>query len=45
MGGMFFGNTGRVEAHNAKTGDHMDIEMFAKTWRKKSSIKGCVKDG
>jgi hypothetical protein len=23
----------------------MDIEMIAKSWKKKSSIKGCVKDG
>lgn len=45
MGGMYFENSGRVQGHNAKTGDHMDMEMIPKSWKSKSSIKGCVKDG
>jgi len=45
MGGMYFEVSGKVEGHNATTGDHMEIEMFGRSWKAHQSIKGCVKDG
>ena len=45
MGGLYFEMSGKVLGHNAKNGDHMEIEMFPRSWKAKSSIKGNVKDG
>lgn len=45
MGTMYFEVSGKVEGRNATTGDHMEIEMLARSWKAHQSIKGCVKDG
>lgn len=42
---MYFEVSGKVEGRNATTGDHMEIEMLARSWKAHQSIKGCVKDG
>ena len=45
MGGMYFDVAGKVEGHNATTGDHLTIELSPRTWRKSSKVEGCVNDG
>ena len=45
MGSMYFEVSGKVEGHNATTGDHMSIEMSPRSWKGNSSIMGSVKDG
>ena len=43
-GGMYFDVAGKVEGHNATTGDHLTIDLQPKTWRKASKVEGVVND-